>query len=100
MFRASIPMLKALQPLGERVLVKRTMAAKQTKAGVLIPEQVAGKLNEGTVVAVAVGTKDWTPTVKVGDVVLLPEFGGNLVKIEGEELHLYTEESLLGVFKQ
>ena len=100
MFRVSMPMLKSLKPLGERVLVKRTLAAKQTKAGVLIPEQVAGKLNEGTVVAVGAGTKDWTPSVKVGDIVLLPEFGGNLVKIEGEELHLYTEESLLGVFQE
>ena len=100
MFRLSMPVLKSLQPLGERVLVKRTLAAKQTKAGVLIPEQVAGKLNEGTVVAVGAGNKDWTPSVKVGDIVLLPEFGGNLVKIEGEELHLYAEESLLGVFKQ
>eukprot|EP00331_Platyophrya_macrostoma_P026383 CAMPEP_0176433124 /NCGR_PEP_ID=MMETSP0127-20121128/15819_1 /TAXON_ID=938130 /ORGANISM="Platyophrya macrostoma, Strain WH" /LENGTH=100 /DNA_ID=CAMNT_0017815459 /DNA_START=42 /DNA_END=344 /DNA_ORIENTATION=+ len=100
MFRCTIPALKKLQPLGERVLVKRTSAAKQTKAGILIPEQVAGKVNEGTVVAVAAGTKDWTPSVKVGDVVLLPEFGGNAIKVEGEEFHLYTEESLLGVFHQ
>ncbi|EKG06543.1 hypothetical protein TCSYLVIO_002349, partial [Trypanosoma cruzi] len=48
MFRTTVSALKKLQPLGQRVLVKRTLAAKQTKAGVLIPEQVAGKVNEGT----------------------------------------------------
>jgi len=93
-------MLKSLIPLGDRVLVKRTLAAKQTKAGILIPEQVAGKLNEGTVIAVAAANKDWAPSVKAGDIVLLPEFGGNSVKVEGEELYLYSEESLLGVFKE
>lgn len=97
MLRFSAPMLKSLQPLGGRVLVKRTLPAKQTKAGVLIPEQVAGKINEATVVSVAAATKDWIPTVKVGDIVLLPEFGGNSVKVEGEEFMLYNEDSLLGV---
>ena len=100
MFRFSSPLLqKTLQPLGERVLVKRVLPAKQTKAGILIPEQVAGKVNEGTVVAVSAGSKDWTATVKVGDTVLLPEFGGNSVKVEGEEFHLFNEEALLGVLK-
>ncbi|KAG5476087.1 hypothetical protein LSCM4_05043 [Leishmania orientalis] len=97
MFRFTAPALKKLQPLGQRVLVKRMQAAKQTKAGILIPEQVAGKVNEGTVVAVAAGSKDWTPTVKVNDAVLLPEYGGSAVKVDGEELYLYDESMLLGV---
>ena len=58
MLRLSFPMLKKLQPLGARVLIRRTQAAKQTKAGVLIPEQIAGKINEGIVVAVAAGNQD------------------------------------------
>ncbi|KEG06538.1 10 kDa heat shock protein [Trypanosoma grayi] len=99
MFRATSAALKTLQPLGQRVLVKRTLPAKQTKAGVLIPEQIAGKINEGTVVAVAAASKDWAPTVKVNDTVLLPEFGGSSVKVEGEEFFLYNEDSLLGVLQ-
>ena len=97
MLRCSAVFRKKLQPLGERVLVKRVAAAKETKSGILIPEQVAGKVNEGTVVAVAAGTKDWVPSVKVGDTVLLPDFGGNAVKLDGTEFHLYDEASLLGV---
>ena len=97
MFRASFVARKQLQPLGERVLVKRMAAAKETKSGILIPEQVAGKVNEATVVAVSAGTKDWTPTVKVGDTVLLPDFGGNAVKMDGVEYHLFDEASLLGI---
>ena len=97
MFRFTTVARKQLQPLGERVLVKRMAAAKETKAGILIPEHVAGKVNEGTVVAVAAGSNDWKPTVKVGDTVLLPDFGGNSVKLDGVEYHLYEEASLLGV---
>uniref|UniRef100_A0A0A9WPY2 Heat shock protein, mitochondrial n=1 Tax=Lygus hesperus TaxID=30085 RepID=A0A0A9WPY2_LYGHE len=100
MLRLSSAMLKKLQPLGSRVLVRRTQAAKQTKAGILIPEQVAGKINEGTVVGVAAGTKDWTPTVKINDTVLLPEYGGSSVKIDGEEFFLYDESVLLGVLQE
>eukprot|EP00796_Vickermania_ingenoplastis_P009192 gene9192-6469_t len=96
MFRFTVPALKKLTPLGQRVLVKRTAAAKQTKAGILIPEQVAGKINEGTIVAVAAGTKDWTPATKVNDTVLLPEYGGFSVKVDGEEFFLYEESMLLG----
>jgi chaperonin GroES len=106
MFRCTIAKYaKTLTPLGDRVLVKRVMPAKETKSGILIPEQVAGKVNEGTVVAVAAagkGKKDafpppFTPTVKVGDTVLLPDFGGNSVKLEGEEFHLFSEAALLGI---
>eukprot|EP00796_Vickermania_ingenoplastis_P009191 gene9191-6468_t len=100
MFRFTVPALKKLTPLGQRVLVKRTAAAKQTKAGILIPEQVAGKINEGTIVAVAAGTKDWTPATKVNDTVLLPEYGGSSVKVDGEEFFLYEESMLLGVLSE
>lgn len=100
MFRCSLPFFKkSLQPLGERVLIKRTLAAKETKSGILIPQQVAGKVNEGTVIAVAAESKDWKPSVKAGDTVLLPDFGGHSVKIEGEEFHLFDESNLLGVVK-
>ncbi|CCW70195.1 unnamed protein product [Phytomonas sp. Hart1] len=99
MFRFTIPALKKLEPLGQRVLVKRIQAATQTQAGILIPEKVAGKINEGTVIAVAAEKADWKPTVKVSDTVLLPDYGGASVKVEGEEFFLYDESVLLGVLR-
>ena len=82
------------------MLVKRTLGAKETKAGVLIPEQVAGKVNEATVVAVAAAGGEWKPTVKVGDTVLLPEYGGNSVKLDGAEHHLFEESAILGILRE
>ena len=59
--------------------------------------------NEGTVVAVGPGEKDVTgtlhaTTLKEGDAVLLPEYGGTKVKIEDEELFLFRESDILGKF--
>jgi chaperonin GroES len=36
--------------------------------------------------------------VKVGDKVLLPEYGGHQVKLGEDEFHLYREEDILGKF--
>eukprot|EP00760_Papus_ankaliazontas_P029775 PhM_4_TR4458/c1_g1_i1/m.44363/K04078/groES, HSPE1; chaperonin GroES len=97
MFRFSARLQKAITPLGRRVLVKRVEAAKETKSGILIPEQAQGRVNEGKVVAVAAGNSEWTPTVKVGDTVLLSEFGGTNVKFDGQDLVFYNEDQLMGV---
>ena len=98
MFSCSARILsKSIKPLGKRILVRRKEAIKETKTGILIPEQAQGKLNEGTVMAVAAGTKDWKPSVKVGDTVLLNEYGGTSVKLDGVEMHLFNEDQLLGI---
>ena len=36
-------------------------------------------------------------SVKEGDKVLLPEFGGQPIKIDGKDFHVYRDEELIGV---
>lgn len=36
-------------------------------------------------------------SVKPGDMVLLPEYGGNKIKLDDKEYHLYRDSDLLGV---
>ena len=67
-----------------------------------MPDSTSTKLNEGTVVEVGPGgrSKDGTlipPTVKKGDRVLLPEYGGSAVKIGDHDFVLYRNEDLLGL---
>ena len=38
-------------------------------------------------------------TLKVGDSVLLPEYGGSNIKINDEELTLFREDDILGKFE-
>lgn len=67
-----------------------------TVSGIHLPESAQVKQNIGIVLAVG----DKVDAVKVNDHVLLSEFAGTEVKIDGEELHLYRDEDLLGIVKQ
>ena len=37
--------------------------------------------------------------VKAGDKVLLPEYGGQPVKLDGQEFHVYRDEEIIGVLQ-
>ncbi|GAB0087407.1 10 kDa heat shock protein, mitochondrial [Sergentomyia squamirostris] len=91
---------KRLLPLLDRVLVQRAEALTKTKGGIVIPEKAQAKVLQATVVAVGPGARnkngDHIPlAVKVGDQVLLPEFGGTKVELEQKEYHLFRESDIL-----
>jgi chaperonin GroES len=93
-----------LAPLGDRVLVRRAPKETQTAAGIFLPSDKTKDPNEGSVLAVGPGEKDVTgtlhvPHLKVGDQVLLPEYGGTKVKIDDDELFLFRESDILGKFE-
>ncbi|KAJ3096108.1 10 kDa heat shock protein [Phlyctochytrium planicorne] len=92
--------LKRIVPLFDRVLIQRLKAAERTAAGIYIPEKAQETLNEGVVIACGPGAtnKDGkiTPlSVKAGDKVLLPPFGGANVKVNNEEYLLFSEKEIL-----
>lgn len=95
---------RRLIPLFDRVLVQKAEAIAKTKSGIVIPEKGQDKVLKGTVVAVGPGVRNddgqYVPVaVKVGDNVLLPEYGGRKVKVEEEnehkEYHLFKEGDIL-----
>ncbi|XP_075636254.1 10 kDa chaperonin-like [Castanea sativa] len=93
-------MAKRLIPSLNRVLVEKILPPTKTNTGILLPEKVA-KLNSGKVIAVGPGARDRAGnlipvTVKEGDNVLLPEFGGTQVKLGEKEFILYRDEDILG----
>ena len=95
---------RSLAPLGDRVLVRRAPKETQTASGIYLPADKTKDPNEGTVVAVGPGEKDVAGTLhavslKSGDQVLLPEYGGVKVKIDDEELYLFRESEVLGKFE-
>ncbi|KAK2727440.1 10 kDa heat shock protein, mitochondrial-like [Artemia franciscana] len=92
--------LKRLIPLFDRVLVEKAEAITKTRGGIVIPEKAQQKVLQATVVAVGPGARNnqgqHTPvTVKVGDKVLLPEYGGTKVEVEDKEYFLFKENDLL-----
>ncbi|RWR79760.1 chaperonin, mitochondrial-like protein [Cinnamomum micranthum f. kanehirae] len=93
-------MAKRLIPSLNRVLIEKIVPPSKTSAGILLPEKTS-KLNSGKVVAVGPGTRDKDGnlipvTLKEGDSVLLPEYGGTEVKLGDKEYHLFRDEDILG----
>lgn len=86
------------------MLIEKAAAKKTSAGGVLLPESAQSKLNEGVVVAVGPGGRATdgstiSMAVKAGDAVLLPEYGGSKVTIDGKDLYLYRDDDLLGVLE-
>ena len=72
-----------------------------TKGGIVLPDKAGGKVLNATVVAVGPGSRTSSgsivePAVKVGDVVLLPEYGGNKIEIDNKEYFLFRESDIMG----
>jgi len=80
-------MAKRLIPTFNRILVEKIVPPAKTSAGILLPEKTS-QLNSGKVVAVGPGSRDKSGnliplSVKEGDHVLLPEYGGSQIKLDG-----------------
>ncbi|KAL2925327.1 10 kDa chaperonin mitochondrial [Bienertia sinuspersici] len=93
-------MAKRLIPTFNRILVEKITAPAKTSSGILLPES-SSKLNSGKVVAVGPGARSSEGkvipvSVKEGDTVLLPEYGGSEYKLEDKTYHLYREDDILG----
>jgi len=97
--------LKKLLPLADRVLIKRVLPVTKTAGGILLPESNVSKNHEGEVLATGPGFRsrdgELVPVpVAVGDKVLLPEYGGLPIKIDGEELFLFRSDEILAKFSK
>jgi chaperonin GroES len=90
------------RPLHDRVVVKRVDAEAKSKGGIIIPDTVKEKPQEGEVVAVGPGGRDESGKliaidVKAGDRVLFGKWSGTEVKLEGEDLLIMKESDIMGV---
>ena len=89
-----------LQPLADRLVVKPIEREEVTKGGIVLPDTVKEKPQEGEVLAVGPGRlsedgKRIAMDVKVGDIVLYAKYGGTEVKIDDEELIILREGDIL-----
>jgi chaperonin GroES len=94
-----------LNPLHDRVVIKRIEADTKTASGLFIPDNVAEKPDQGTVLAVGAGKRTPDGTViplslSVNDRVLFGKGTGQTVKIKGEELLILKEEEIYAVIEE
>ncbi|MEO7022572.1 MAG: co-chaperone GroES [Ktedonobacteraceae bacterium] len=91
-----------IRPVGDRVVVKPAAREEVTKSGIVIPDTVKEKPQEGTVVAVGSGRllesgERAAMDVHEGDRVLYAKYGGTEFKLEGEELLVLKENDILAI---
>jgi chaperonin GroES len=92
-----------LNPLDDRVVVKRLEAEEKTAGGIVLPDTAKEKPQKGEVLAVGPGKlldngKRAAPEVKPGDIVLFGKYSGNEVELEGDELVIIRMDDILARF--
>jgi chaperonin GroES len=89
-----------LQPLDDRIVIRRLEAEEKTAGGIVLPDTAKEKPQRGEILAVGPGKlledgKRAPLEVKVGDTVLFGKYSGTEVKVEGEECLIIRESDLL-----
>jgi chaperonin GroES len=91
-----------IRPLGDKVVVRASTAEERTTGGIVLPDAAREKPQQGQVVAVGPGrlleTGDRAPmNVSEGDTVIFSKYGGQEVKLNGEELLILDQESIYAI---
>ena len=94
-----------IQPLHDRVIVKRIDEGEQVRGGIIIPDTAKEKPQEGEVIAAGLGKYRENGSrkaldVSAGDRVLFGKYGGSEIKIDGEDLLIMREEEILGIISR
>jgi chaperonin GroES len=92
------------RPLHDRVVVRRLQSEEKTKGGIIIPDTVKEKPQQGEIIGVGPGGRDESGKlipldVKQGDKVLFGKWSGTEVKLDGEELLIMKESDIMGVIR-
>ena len=94
---------KSLTPLLNRVLIQKIKPENKTKHGLLIDKP--NTMSIGKVIAAGAGNYQngilVPTTIKAGQKVLLPEYGGSAFKLaDGIEYCIYRDDDLLGILEE
>lgn len=94
-----------LQPLGNRVLVRRLEAEEKLKGGIILPDTAKKKQEQAEVIAVGGGKKDKdgnliSMPVKVGDIILMEKYSGQEVTLNNEEYVIVRADDLIAIIEK
>ncbi|HPM28121.1 MAG TPA: co-chaperone GroES [bacterium] len=92
-----------VRPLGDKVFLEPLEEDSKTKGGIYLPDSAKEKPKQAKVLAVGEGKivegKLQPLTVKVNDKVLIKEWGGDDIKIDGKEYKIVSEDDILGIIE-
>jgi len=91
-----------LRPLGDRLVILPSPREEMTKSGIIMPDTVKEKPQEGTVLSAGPGRilddgKREAMDVKTGDKVLYAKYAGTEFKIDEQDLLIVSQKDVLAV---
>jgi chaperonin GroES len=93
-----------LKPLGDRLVVKPSAREEMTKSGIVLPDTVKERPQEGTILAVGPGRilddgSREAIDVAVGQKILFQKYAGTEFKLDDEELLILSQKDILAVIE-
>ena len=90
-----------IKPLADRVVIKMVEAEETTKSGIILAGAAKEKPQVAEIIAVGPGGvvdgKEIKMEVKVGDKVLISQYAGTTVKLDGEENIIVRQGDILAI---
>lgn len=91
-----------IEPLGDKIVVKRLEAEEKTEGGIVLPDSAREKPQQGRVLSVGEGRPlsdggRAIPQVKEGDRVVFMKYSGTEVVVDDDELLIMGEEDILAI---
>ena len=92
-----------IRPLADRVVIKMTEAEEVSKGGIILAGSAKEKPSVAEVIAVGEGGMvdghEVKMELKVGDKVLVGQYAGSKVKLDGEEYTIVHQSEVLAVLE-
>ena len=90
-----------IKPLQDRVVIKMLEAEETTKSGIILTGAAQEKPQVAQIIAVGPGGlvdgKEVKMELKIGDKVLISQYAGTKVKLEGEEYTFLSQNEVLAI---
>ena len=86
-----------LRPMADNILLKQAEAEETTSSGIILATTNKEKPAIYEVVSAGPGTKDVTVTVKPGDKVVVGNYVGSEIKLDGVDYKFVKQDDILAV---
>ena len=92
-------------PIGDKIIILPQEEGEQQYGNIVVPDMGKEKPEMGTVLAVGPGRVGPNGTLiknrlKVGQTIIVPKFGAQVVVVENETYIVASENDVLGIIKQ
>ena len=92
-------------PLSDKIIILPQEEGEQMYGNIIVPDTGQEKPEMGKVLAVGVGRVSANGalienTLEIGDTVMVPKFGAQVVVVENETYIMASENDILGIIKQ